>query len=71
MDDKSDERYGVPDAENPEWSEAEFADARRWQPGDPVSSHAARLEAALRKIVRAAEARDVDACGEIARKALG
>ena len=29
-------KYGVPDAENPEWTEEDFARARRWRVGDPL-----------------------------------
>jgi hypothetical protein len=29
-------RYGVPDAENPEWTDEDFARARRWRIGDPL-----------------------------------
>lgn len=71
MDDRTvDDRYGVPDADSPELTDEDMAAARRWQQGDPVSSHAAKLEAALRQIVRASEDGDAVSCGEIARQAL-
>ena len=47
-----------------------FDKARPWQPGDPKSSEVALLHRELRKIIRAAEKGDIDACRDLARAAL-
>jgi len=68
----TDEKYGVPDEEMPELTEADAKRARRWRPGDPVATdEVARLRYALERISSAAANDDVEACLRLARRALG
>ena len=61
----ADPKYGVPDEENPEWTEEDFKRARRWRPGDPYGEKrpapAEMLRAAARDLRRQADGFDREA----------